>query len=298
MIYLTNVDWSNLILSKLTSEESFKKEFSELNKIFNIMCLFCRKIYNNPNEQQMILIASLIIFHKFRICSNFSLSKYSSEELYILFGACLYIGQRAINSLKTKINDISFFIKQIINKKNPTNNVEINDLNKQLIKKEYDILAVIGFNIEIDSPFFFCHKFKKYLLKTELNSENFFQLLNYIIKDSYILPLSLYYTPNIIVISCINVLREKFKIKNLNIKEIIGLSEYPINNEEIALCTSLIEKIENEIKNKNNQKNNKNNSNNKEKKGKEEKGDKLKESQISSQASITNVIPSIKMNIE
>lgn len=298
MIYLTNEDWSNLILSKLTNEESFKKEFAELNKIFNIIYLFCRKIYNNPNEHQMILIASLIIFHKFRICSNFSLSKYSSEELYILFGACLYIGQRAINSLNTKINDISFFIKQIINKKNPKNNVEINDLNKKLIQKEYDFLALIGFNIEIDSPFFFFHKLKKYLLKTELNSENFFQLLNYIIKDSYILPLSLYYTPNTIVISCVNVLRKNYKIKIINIKEIIELSEYPINNEEIALCTSLIEKIENEIKNKNNQKNNKNNSNNKEKKEKEEKGDKLKESQISSQASITNVIPSIKMNIE
>lgn len=297
MIYLTNEDWSNLILSKLTNKENFIKEFAELNRIYNIIYLFCRKIYNNPNEQQMILIASLIIFHKFRICSDFSLSKYSSEELYILFGACLYIGQRAINSLKTKINDIAYFIKQIVNKKNPKNNVEINDLNKKLIQKEYDILTIIGFNIEIDSPFFFYHKLKKYLLKTELNSVNFFTLLNYIIKDSYILPLSLYYTPNIIVISCVNILREKYKINLINIKEIIGLSEYPINNEDIIQCTSLIEKIEGEIKNKNNQKKN-NNNNNENKKEKEDKGVNLKENQISSQASITKVIPSIKMNID
>jgi hypothetical protein len=296
MIYLTNEDWSNLILSKLTNKEDFIKEFAEFNRIYNIIYLFCRKIYNNPNEQQMILIASLIIFHKFRICSDFSLSKYSSEELYILFGTCLYIGQRAINSLKTKINDIAYFIKQIVNKKIPKNNVEINDLNKKLIQKEYDILTLIGFNIEIDSPFFFYHKLKKYLLKTELNSVNFFTLLNYIIKDSYILPLSLYYTPNTIVISCVNILREKYKINLINIKEIIGLSEYPINNEDIIQCTSLIEKIEGEIKNKNNQKKNNNNNENKKEIG--DKGDNLKENQISSQASITKVIPSIKMNID
>ena len=255
MVYLTKENWNNLILSKLENEESFKNEFNELFKIYNAVHLFVRKIYSKPVEQQNILNAVLIIFHKYRLCSGFSLNKYSSEELYIILGSILFIGQKAINILKIKIDNISFFIKQLINKKNPTINVDINDLNKQIIQKEYDILTTIGFNIEIDSPFLFFYKLKKYLSKSELNSANFITLLNYRIKDSFILPLSLYYTPNTIAISCVKVLKEKYKLNFINIKELISLSEYKIEDEDIDQCSSLIKKIETAINEKKNQKN-------------------------------------------
>ena len=110
MIYLAEEDWSNLILSKLNQEESFNQEFLELYKIYNMINIFIRKMYTKPNEQQMILIASQIIFHKYKICSNFSLKNFSYEELYIIFGACIFIGQRAVNILKLKIDNISLFI--------------------------------------------------------------------------------------------------------------------------------------------------------------------------------------------
>ena len=288
MIYLTKENWNNLILSKLENEESFKNEFNELFKIYNAVHLFVRKIYSKPVEQQNILNAVLIIFHKYRLCSGFSLNKYSSEELYIILGSILFIGQKAINILKIKIDNISFFIKQLINKKNPTINVDINDLNKQLIEKEYDILTTIGFNIEIDSPFLFFYKLKKYLSKSELNSANFITLLNYRIKDSFILPLSLYYTPNTIAISCVKVLKEKYKLNFINIKELISLSEYKIEDEDIDQCSSLIKKIETAINEKKNQKN----------VVKTEKQEKIEEKNISPCTNITEVIPSIKMNID
>ncbi len=296
MIYLTKEDWSNLILSKLSNEESFKQEFLDLYKIHNALSIFTRKIYDKSNEQNSILIAAQIIFHKYRICSNFSLNKYSLEELYIFLGACLFIGQRAINILTKKIDNISAFIKQIINKKNPNINVDTNELNKRIIQKEYDILASIGFNIEIDSPYFFFHKLKNYLAKSELNSANFITLLNYIIKDSYILPLSLYYTPNVIAISCVQLLREKYKLDFINVKELISLSDYPIDNEEVQQCALLITKVEAAIDEKKNQNNN--NTNNVVKNGKDNSGEKVNENKISDNASITKVIPSIKMNID
>ena len=296
MIYLTKEDWNNLIWSKLSKEESFKQEFIELYKIHNAFNIFVRKIYVKQNDQSSILIAAQIIFHKYRICSNFSFNKYSSEELYIFLGACLFIGQRAINILKIKIDNISLFIKQLINKKNPNIKVDINDLNKKIIKKEYDILASIGFNIEIDSPYFFFNKLKNYLSKSELNSANFITLLNYIIKDSYILPLSLYYTPNVIAISCVQLLREKYKLDFINVKELISLSDYPIDNEEVQQCTNLIKKIEAAIDEKKNQINN--NNNNVVKNEKEKNRETINENKISENASITKVIPSIKMNID
>ena len=60
MIYLKKEDWSNLILSKLTNEESFKEEFKELWRIYNIINLLSRKIYQQINEQQIIFIAAQI----------------------------------------------------------------------------------------------------------------------------------------------------------------------------------------------------------------------------------------------
>ena len=299
MVYLTKNDWSNLILSKLSKEESFKQEFLELYRIYNLIHIFSKKIYAKPNVQQSTFIAAQIIFHKYRICSNFSLSKYSSEELYITLGACLFIGQRSINILTTKIDNISSFIKQIINKKNPKNNIEINEINKKLIQKDYDILTSIGFNIEIDSPFHFFYKLNTYLTKFQVNSSNFFKLLNYIVIDSFILPLSLYYTPNIITISCVKILGERFKLDFINIKDIISLSDYPIDEEEIKQCISLIQKLEaaiNERKNQSNLSSNTTNNATDDEKGKI--SDTLNENHIPSGPSITKVIPSIKMNID
>ena len=297
MVYLTKNDWSNLILSKLSKEESFKEEFLELYKIYNIINLFSRKIYAKTNEQINAFIAAQIIFHKYRISSNFALSKYSSEELYIIFGALLFIGQRAINILKIKIDNISFFIKQLIIKKNPNNKVDINELNKKIIQKEYDIITSIVFNIEIDSHFFY--KLRNYLSKSEVNSANFITLLNYIVKDSFILPLSLYYTPNVITISCIKTLRERYNLEFINIKELTSLSDYIIDEEDIDQCASFIRKLEAAIDERKIQNNKSKNSNNNVINCEKEKEiDGVKGAQDSSGPSITKVIPTIKMNIE
>jgi hypothetical protein len=187
MIYLTREDWNKFMLSKLSREEIFKQECLELYKIYNAVQSFCKKIYANPNEQQNVFIAAMITFHKYRISSNLSINQSSAEDIYILLGACLFIGQRAINVLKINLENIAFFINQLINNKNQNNKLSINDLNKKLIQKEYDILTSIGFNIEIDSPYQFFCKLKYYFSKSKINSPNFVILLSYIIKDSLIL---------------------------------------------------------------------------------------------------------------
>ena len=252
MVYLSKNDWEELILPKLSKEEKFKQEYLELKKIYNTIKLLCQKIYKKVNEQQSVFIAAQVIFHKFRICSEFSLSRYSSEELYIILGALLFIGQKAINLLEIKVDNISSFIKQLINKKNPKNIIDINEINKKIFQKEYDILTSIGFNIKVDSPFHIFHKIKNYLSKSEVKSNNFITLLDYIVKDSFILPLSLYYTPNIITISCVKILRERFNLKFIDITEIISMSDYKIDEEDIDQCASLIQKLENLLNEKKN----------------------------------------------
>ena len=118
-------------------------------------------------------------------------------------------------------------------------------------------------------------------------------------KDSFILPLSLYYTPNVITISCIKILRERYNLQFINIKELISLSDYTIDEEDIDQCASFIRKLEAAIDERKNQSNkNKNITNNVINDEKEKEMDGVKGAPDSSGPSITKVIPTIKMNIE
>ena len=79
--------------------------------------------------------------------------------------------------------------------------------------------------------------------KLNLNIDNTLTLLNIFIEDSLILPLSIYYTPNIITISCVLALKQRYNLTNINIKELIALSEYDLDKQEIQDCFALINKI-------------------------------------------------------
>ena len=292
MIYLTKDDWNNLILSKLSGNASFIEQFSELYKLYSALHLFTRKIYTyiTPYEQTNLFIEAMSIFHRYRICSNFSLSKYSSEELYIILGACLFIAQKATNILGRSLDYLSKFIQQLILKKEQNKKIEINEIANKIKEIEMEILISIGFNIYTDFPFPFFNKIKTFLSNSNINLENFITLLNYFIKDSFILPLSLYYTPNVITISCVFILKQKYNLKNINLKELISLSEYDLDEGDIKDCASIMQRLEAAIIDKKiNQKNNNKilsntNTNN-------------TNTMNSEEASVTKIIPSIKMNI-
>ena len=292
MIYLTKDDFDNLILSKLKENSSFIEQFSELYKLYSALHIFTRKIYTyiNQNEQTNLFISAMSIFHRYRICSNFSLSKYSSEELYIILGACLFIGQKATNILGISLDFLSKFIQQLVLKKEQNKKIEINEIINKIKEKELEILISIGFNIYTDFPFPFFNKIKTFLSNSNINLENFITLLNYFIKDSFILPLSLYYTPNVITISCVFILKQKYNLKNINLKELISLSEYDLDEGDIKECASIMQRLEAAIIDKKiNQKNNNKilsntNTNN-------------TNTMNSEEASVTKIIPSIKMNI-
>ena len=296
MIYLTKEDWNNLILSKLSEQASFNEQFLELVKIHKTFHFFKTKMYQ-PNEENkslinMIFIGGMTLFHKYRICSDFSLKKYSSEELYVLIGACIFIAQKSLNILIARLAFITKFIEQLILNKEPTKKVINKELKEKIKNKEMEILTTLGFNIDIDLPFSFLNKAKKQISNSNflLNIDNVFKLLNIFMSDSLILPLSLYYTPNIITISCILALKQKYNLKNINIKELISLSEYNLDEKEIQDCVALIKKIE--VANTEFYKNQKNKS-----KIASNANTVETKSMNSDKASVTKVIPSINVNI-
>ena len=296
MIYLTKEDWNNLILSKLSEQASFNEQFLELVKIHKTLHIITTKMYQ-PNEENkslinMVFIGGMTLFHKYRICSDFSLKKYSSDELYVLIGACIFIAQKSLNILIARLAFITKFIEQLILNKEPTKKVINKELKEKIKNKEMEILTTLGFNIDIDLPFSFLNKAKKQISNSNflLNIDNVFKLLNIFMSDSLILPLSLYYTPNIITISCILALKQKYNLKNINIKELISVSEYDLDEKEIQDCVALIKKIE--VANTEFYKNQKNKS-----KIASNTNTVETKSMNSDKASVTKVIPSINVNI-
>jgi len=296
MIYLTKEDWNNLIIPKLSEQASFNEQFLELKRIHKAFRFFLKKMYQKDEQNQtyldMLFIGGMTIFHKYRICSNFSLKQYSSEELYVLIGACYFIGQKSLNILKKNAKAIADFIKALILNKEPTRKVNIKELREKLINKELEILMTLGFDIDLDLSFSFSNKVKKQLAKNKLNlnTDNVFKLIKIFMEDSLILPLPLYYTPNIILISCVIALKRKYNLTYINIKELIPLSEYNLDEREIQDCVALIKKIE--IANTEYDKN----QNNKAKIASNTKTTEAK-SMNSDKASVTKIIPSINVNI-
>ena len=296
MIYLTKEDWNNLIIPKLSEQASFNEQFLELKRIHKAFRFFLKKMYQKDEQNQtyldMLFIGGMTIFHKYRICSNFSLKQYSSEELYVLIGACYFIGQKSLNILKKNAKAIADFIKALILNKEPTRKVNIKELREKLINKELEILMTLGFDIDLDLSFSFSNKVKKQLAKNKLNlnTDNVFKLIKIFMEDSLILPLPLYYTPNIILISCVIALKRKYNLTYINIKELIPLSEYNLDEREIQDCVALIKKIE--IANTEYDKN----QNNKAKIASNTKTTEAK-SMNSNKASVTKIIPSINVNI-
>ena len=107
------------------------------------------------------------------------------------------------------------------------------------------------------------------------------------------MPLSLYYTPNTITISCVYILKQKYNLHHINLKELISQSEYDLDEGEIQECASLIQKLEAAItEKKNNQANN-----NKIASNASNINTNNTNTMNSEEASVTKIIPSIKMNI-
>ena len=247
MVYMTKQEWDNKILSQINSDQFYEgEEFAYYKNIYSILKYSVNTLYKGHIYRVKIFISAEILFHKYKICSNnFSFSNISSEELYILMGACLFLGQKISDKLIT-VYHISGFIKELIDKINPLNNLDKESIKQKIFEKESEILQIISFNCNIDFPINFKNQIKNFvsqLINDDIILKNFMNELGHPIIDSYLLPLALYFIPDVIVISSLKVIKEKCNFDFINLKDLIALSSYKIDEQEIELCFSLIKKI-------------------------------------------------------
>ena len=256
MFYLTKEDWEMYILPKLNEAKAFLNEFKYLKKIYSTMrsITLKLKIYH-----PIVFSTSMIYFHQFCVLQDFNLSsieKYNNRLYFI--SACLFIATKSTNNL-VSINTIIKVNQQILKEKFPEKNIFEDEIKNNILNYELKILETLGFNLNIETPYKFYGVLKQYLMKKKNNINcditKLTDALNYYINDSFILPLHLYFTPNVIAISCFLLLKNNFHLDSIKLKEIINLSKYLIDIKDVKECYNLFKKIyinESQINNLNN----------------------------------------------
>ena len=241
MIYLTPEDWNNFFLPKLLQDyKSFDVELKKIKNIYSMMSFINSKI---KISNQVILSLSMIYFHKYYNQTLIDLMNLSPIEKLIICGSCIFIATKTSNHL-IRVSMIVNIIMDIINKKIPEFKIESDLIKEKIFQKEFEILQSIGFSSNFELPYKFVLRLKNYFEKnTNISSEILIKSCCQYISDSFLLPVSLYYTPNTISISCINIMKEKFNLDDINLNDIISLSEYKIDLNELNECYLIINKL-------------------------------------------------------
>ena len=243
MVYLTEDDWKKYFLPRLFEDnESYDNELKFIKKIYSIMSFINSKL---KVSNQRILSTSMVYFHKYYIqkLKNTININLSLIDKLIICGSCIFIATKAINNL-IRVSLIINVIKDIVINKLPNLNLDNESIKEMIFEKEFDILNSLEFCANVELPYKFVFKLKNYFEKTiNVSSEIIIKSCCQYINDSFFFPVSLYYTPNTISISCINIMKEKFNLVDINLNDIISLSEYKIDLNELNECYSLLQKL-------------------------------------------------------
>ena len=241
MVYLTQDDWNNFFLPKLFEDNnSYDNELKFIKNIYNIMTFINSKI---KNSKQIILSTSMIYFHKYYIQNLINYNNLTPLDKLIISGSCIFLATKSTNYL-IRVSVIVNIIMDILKNKLPNINYESEKIKEMIFEKEFEILKSMEFCLNVELPYKFILKLKNYFENnTNISSEILIKSCCQYINDLIFFPISLYYIPNIIAISCVKLMKEKFNIIDINLNDVISLSEYKIDLNELNECFLIIQKL-------------------------------------------------------
>ncbi len=246
MVYLTEDDWKKYFLPRLFEDnESYINELKFIKNIYSIMSFINSKL---KVSNQIILSTSMVYFHKYYIkkLKNIIINLSLIDKL-IICGSCIFIATKITNNL-IRISLIINIIKDIIINKLSNLNLDNETIKKMIFEKEFDILNSLEFCSNVELPYKFVLRLKNYFEENiNISSDILIKSCCQYINDSFFFPVSLFYTPNTISISCINIMKEKFNLVDINLNHIISLSEYKIDLNELNECYLILKKLFNKL---------------------------------------------------
>jgi len=162
----------------------------KLNELLDESYLYIYDIFIKKEYSFEIFGISLTLFHYYTYLKSFR-----EFDRYLLCSACLFLAAKMKNSM-LKIEDLQENYSLTRNKKIN------NNFNNEIIKFELEILNLLGFDLEIETPYQIAlHYFKAIKADTQFKR---LEILTYnYINDSYRRPLAIYFKPMYIALSAI-----------------------------------------------------------------------------------------------
>lgn len=184
----------------------------------------------------------MIYFHKFFLSSEHLFKDFTKEDKLLLSASLIFLSCKVTNRL-ISLNSILTIVKEIWLKKD-FSPFDIDAIRERICIFEQDVLISLDFDLDVDLPYKFLKTIKSIFdeEKIQLNTKKLVELCCYYINDSFTLPLSLFYYPDTIAISCASLLSHKFKFE-FNINRLIERSSVPVHKEDIEHIERLLMKI-------------------------------------------------------
>ena len=175
----------------------------------------------------------MVIFHKY-----FLYVKYFNQDFtkYLTCFTCIFISLKISNIILLLEDLLKIFLKIYYKenyKKINVNNELISALSKKVFQIEFDILNIIGFDINIDLPYDYIFLMKDYFIwnfQPEIMKQIKLIIISFI-NDSFKLPLCLYYHPFLIYLACLNLLSKYF---NYELKDKDGIKWFNLIEKNIS----------------------------------------------------------------
>jgi len=175
----------------------------------------------------------MVIFHKY-----FLFVKTFNQDFtkYLTCFSCIFISLKISNIILSLEDLLKIFLKMYYKedfKKINVNNELISALSKKVFQIEFDILNVIGFDINIDLPYDYIFLMRDYFIwnfQPEILQQVKLIIISFI-NDSFKLPLCLYYHPLLIYLACLNLLSQYF---NFELKEKDGIKWFNLIERNVS----------------------------------------------------------------
>lgn len=204
MKYLREDEWSEVVTH--ISEDSNRKAFEKIFKMMNV-------IWTNiqgTKVSQLVISTAMIYFHRYFLINNFEIER--DIDKILICSSCLFIAVKSTNSF-LHLEKMVETVWNLINKKSP-GKYSKDFIAEGILSHEFLVLSSFGFDCNWDLPYLFIPKIKNVIassIKADLHKVC--TLWTYYINDSYVLPICLYYTPEVIAFSTLGLLCEVHNIK-------------------------------------------------------------------------------------
>jgi len=193
---------------------------------------FTRQLVSLLKLPQRCINTSMVFFHKYFLFKKKFPDIFTK---YLSCFTCFFLALKVCDFLMPLDHLIKTFLKLLFKIQN-INPIQINEkiiqeAKERVFQIEFEILDLIGLDLNVDMPYSYLQKMSPYF-KDFLKNEKLILCITSFLNDSFKLPLCIYYDPLLILLACVFLCEFYFDVKLLDYQ---GLKWFEIIEKDIDI---------------------------------------------------------------